>query len=134
MVSLLAARGIALGELVRQKLAVAEGGPISAADAGRMLGVSKATVLRRWHHHRLIGWNHGRLVRIPLWQFAGRKMVRGIEEILRIFGSDDQWRVMRYFLGNRLSLAHRRPIDLLREGMTVEVVSHAKAHAEENTW
>jgi hypothetical protein len=30
-----------------------------------------------------------------VWQFAGRRMLNGIEQTLQIFASDEQWRVMR---------------------------------------
>jgi hypothetical protein len=125
---------IVRGEVVRQRLATAEGGSISTAEAARRLGISEATALRRWHCHRLVGWRHGKAVRFPVWQFAGGQMLGGIEEILQILDSDDQWRVMLYFLGNRRSLAGRRPLDLLRGGKVAEAVNHAKAYAAENTW
>lgn len=125
---------IVRGEIVREKLATVEGGSISIAQTARQLGVSKTTVLRRWRHHRLIAWKLGRSVRVPTWQFVGRSTLKGIEEVLQIFKSNDQWRVMLYFLGNRSALAHRRPLDLLRRGKVTEVVAHAKAHAEDNTW
>ena len=128
------ADAIARGELVRRQLATAEGGSISTAQAARLLGLSKSTVLRRWHRYRLIAWKHGRSVRIPAWQFAGHKMLRGIEDVLQIFASDDQWRVMRYFLATRHSLIGRRPLDMLREGKTEEAVAHTKVYAAENTW
>ncbi len=110
---------IARGEIVRQKLAANEGGSVSAVQAARILGVSPATVLRRWRNHRLVAWKHGGSVRVPVWQFDGEKMLKGIEETLQIFASDDQWRVMRYFLGKRLSLGGCRPLDLLRAGMSL---------------
>ncbi|MGH7967213.1 MAG: excisionase family DNA-binding protein, partial [Limisphaerales bacterium] len=124
----------ALGEVVRQKLAADEGGSISTAQAARLVGVSKTTVLRRWSNHRLVAWKHGRAVRVPVWQFAGHKMLNGIEETLQIFVSNDQWRVMRYFLGKRLSLRDRSPLDLLRVGKVAAVIAHAKAYAADNTW
>lgn len=80
---------IARGEVVREKLAADEGGSISTAEAARLLGVSKTTVLRRWRNHRLVAWKDGRSVRVPVWQFAGHKMLKGIEETLQIFASDD---------------------------------------------
>jgi hypothetical protein len=54
--------------------------------------------------------------------------------VLAVLDSNDQWRVMLYFLSNRRSLAGRRPLDLLREGKTAEVMAHAKASAVENAW
>lgn len=128
------AAAIARGEVVRQKLAADEGGSVSSAQAARLRKISKATALRRWRRHRLVAWKQGKAVRFPVWQFAGGKMLPGIEEVLQILDSDDQWRVMLYFLGNRRSLAGRRPLDLLREGKVAEVVAHAKAYAAENTW
>lgn len=61
-------------------------------------------------------------------------MLKGIEETLQIFASNDQWRVMLYFLSNRRSLAGRRPLDLLREGEVAKVIAHAKAYTVENNW
>ncbi len=82
----------------------------------------------------MVGWSEDKTVRFPVWQFAGSKMLQGIVEVLQIFDSDDQWRVMRYFLGKRHSFADRRPLDLLREGKVAEVIAHAKAFAADNTW
>jgi hypothetical protein len=128
------AAAIARGEVVREKLAADEGGSVSTEQAARLLGESERSTLRLWRHHRLVGWKRGRSVRFPVWQFAGRKLLEGIEEVLQILDSDDQWRVMLYFLGNRRSLAGRRPLDLLREGKVAEVIAHAKAYADDNTW
>jgi excisionase family DNA binding protein len=131
---LLLAAALARGEAVRQKLAIAEGGPVSTAQAARLLGISQATVRRRWRAHRLMAWKQGRSLRFPVWQFAGGQVMKGIEEVLKIFHCDDQWRLMLYFLSDRLSLTGRRPLDLLRERKMAEVIDHAKAHAAENTW
>lgn len=130
------AAALARGEVVRRQLATDEGGSISTAQAARLLGVSPSTVLRRWRRHRLVAWTDGRSLRVPVWQFDGMKLLRGIEESLQVFASKDQWRVLRYFLGKRRSLGHRRPLDLLPEGKVAEVIAHAQAHAqpEENSW
>jgi hypothetical protein len=128
------AAAISRGDVVRQQLTVDEGGSVSTAETARLLGVAKSTVLRRWRAHRMVGWRQARAVRFPVWQFAGAKLLPEIEEILQIFHSDDQWRVMMYFLGNRLSLAGRRPLDLLREGKVPQVVAHAKAYAADDNW
>lgn len=122
------------GEAVMQQLAAAEGGSITTAQAARLLRVSQASVPRRWRAYRLVGWKQGRSLRVPVWQFDGRKVLKGVEPVLRMFRSNDQWRVMRYFLSSFSSLVGRRPLDLLREGKSAEVIAHAKAHIEENTW
>jgi hypothetical protein len=73
--------------------------------------------------------------RYPVWQFDRTGAIAsGIADVLRIFTSQDQWRVMRYFLGAREEFRGKRPLDLLREGEIDRVVDHAHRHAEENTW
>jgi len=128
------AAAIARGEKVRQQLAAEEGGSASSTDVAGLLRVAKSTVIRRWRSHRLVAWKQDRAVRFPRWQFDGARLLEGIEEILKTFHSDDQWRVMRYFLSKRVSLGDRRPLDLLREGNVTKVVAHAKAYAADNTW
>lgn len=128
------AAALARGKIVKERLAADEGGSISSMEVARLLGIARTTVLRRWHAHRLVAWKRERAVRFPLWQFEGTKLLRGIEEILKTFQSNDQWRVITYFLSKRLSLGGRRPLDLLREGKATEVVAHAKAYAADNTW
>lgn len=122
------------GEVVRQQLAADEGGSVSSAQAARLLGISKAAALRRWRAHRLVGWKQVKAVRFPVWQFAKDKVLEGIEAILQILDSDDHWRVMMYFLGRRLSLGSRLPLDLLRAGKAAKVIRHAHIYALDNTW
>jgi hypothetical protein len=123
---------IARGELARKKLTLAKGGPISCAETARLLGITEAAVIRQWHAHRLVGWEEGTAVQFPVWQFKGRTLLTGIEDVLQIFRSNDQWRMLRYFLGTRLSLNSGRPLYLLRRGQAAEVIRHASTYAEEN--
>lgn len=128
------ATAIARGEVVRKKLAAAEGGAISCAETARLLGITQAAVIRRWRGHRLVGWEEQNAVHFPAWQFQGRKLLLGIEDVLQMFRSHDQWRVMLYFLGTRRSLKNRRALDMLRCGEAAEVIKHASAYAQDNTW
>jgi hypothetical protein len=128
------AAAFARGKFAREKMAVAEGGSISCQAAAKLLGVSAASVVRRWRAYRLVGWTEGNVLHIPVWQFNGGKMLKGIEEILQIFQSHDQWRIMLYFLGNRRSLAKERPLDVLRRGESIKVIKHATDYALDNQW
>ena len=119
---------------LRKKLARAEGGSLSAGQAARLLGLTKATLLRRWRQHRIIGWKDGEEVGFPRWQFDQNKMLPGIREILNTFQSDDPWRVLLYFLSPRSSLADQRPLDLLRNGEIDRALRHARANLEGNVW
>ncbi len=122
------------GTEVIEKLKAAEGGAINGKRAALLLGTTEAAVRRRWRQYRLVAWQKGKRVFYPKWQFSGRGMLAGIAEILQIFRSDDQWRLMRYFLSKRRSLSQKRPLDLLRAGRVAEVLEHAKLHTQENTW
>jgi hypothetical protein len=128
------AAAIARGKLVVKKLAAAEGGAISCEETARLLGIPEAAVKRRWRDFRLVGWRELNVLHIPVWQFSGKKLLPGIEDVLKIFRSHDQWRVMLYFLGPRLSLNRLRPLDMLRCGEAAEVIKHATAYDQDDAW
>jgi hypothetical protein len=128
------AAAVARGKRLRKKMSVDEGGAISSAETSRLLGILENAVLERWRKHRLIGWTKGTGTFFPVWQFRGRKLLPGIEEVLKIFRSDDHWRVMAYFLCKRLSLEQKRPLDFLRSGKPAEIIAHAKRYAREDLW
>jgi hypothetical protein len=71
----------------------------------------------------------------PHWQFRRNgALLSGVAEVLQIFCSKDQWRLMRYFLAPRNQLNDRRPLDVLRAGQIAKLLAHARRHADENTW
>lgn len=84
---------------------------------------------------QIVSWSDGKGYLYPKWQFkrSSGGFLPGIREVLQVFKSDDEWRVMRYFLGSREFL-DGRPLDLLRDGRVDEVVTHARLHFAENTW
>lgn len=124
------------GQQLVKELQAAEGGSWTGKELKARFGFSSAALHSRRKDHRIGFWRdrrHG--FRYPTWQFdpAGA-LLPGIQEILQTFNSPDQWRIMRYFLTTRDQLGGRRPLDLLRDGQTAQVVQHAKRHAEESTW
>ena len=128
------AAALARGKIIRKKLMAAEGGAVSVAKAARLLGISKTAVLKRWQTYRLVGWSDGKNMHFPVWQFRDGKLLPGIKELLQIFRSDEQWRVLMYFLGNRESLKGERPLDLLRRGEASRAIEHATDYAQDGTW
>jgi hypothetical protein len=128
------AAAIARGKIVKLKIVAAEGGSITCKEVAGLLGISEKSVIRRWRNYRLVGWTNGKTVRFPVWQFSNGKLLPGIQEALQIFRSDDHWRVLIYFLGNRRSLAMKRPLDLLRCGEINKVIRHATDYAQANEW
>lgn len=121
-------------DLVRN-LAEAEGGSLSLEDAAVLLRISADRLGAHIRARRVVAWtDHEGKSRLPKWQFENGGLLVGVRQVLEIFRSEDEWRVMRYFLGTRQSLGSQRPLDLLRAREVGKVVTHAQAHFEENTW
>jgi len=124
------------GAAIVASMQQAEGGAYSSAQLGELLNLSAAVLHRRRNEHRIVYWRDPKNAYFyPRWQFneAGA-LLTGIQEILQTFNSQDEWRIMRYFLGSRHQLGGRRPLDLIRAGEIEAVLAHAQTHAAENTW
>ena len=126
----------AAGERLVKELQAAEGGAWTGQELQGRFNLTPATLHRRRKEHRIIYWRDARHeFHYPQWQFTpAGALLPGVQEVLQTFRSDDEWRLMSYFLGQRRQLGGRRPLDLLRAGERQKVLSHAKIHAEENTW
>jgi hypothetical protein len=124
------------GERIVAELQNADGGAWSGADLKSRWGLTAAVLHRRRKERRIVCWRDPRHnFFYPQWQFTeAGALLPGIQEILQIFNSDDEWRIMRYFLGPRKQLAGRRPLDLLRSGEMDAALAHAHNHGVENTW
>lgn len=124
------------GQKAVAQLQEAEGGAWTGAELEHHYDLSPANLHKRRAEQRIVWWKDAKnQFHYPKWQFndAGA-LLPGVQEVLQTFRSLDEWRVMRYFLGPRNQLADRTPLDLLRAGEVEKVVTHAKVHAEENTW
>lgn len=126
----------AVGEQIVGELQAAEGGSWTGQELQGRYKLTSAVLHRRRKEHRIIYWRDARNdFHYPKWQFTpSGASLPGIQEVLEMFQSQDEWRVMRYFLGKRAQLAGQRPLDLLRQGEVEKVIAHAKIHVEENTW
>jgi hypothetical protein len=124
------------GHKLREQLATAEGGAWSGLDLQKQFKLSPAVLHRRRKEHRIVYWRDAQHdFHYPKWQFTpAGALLPGLQEILELFGSDDEWRVIRYFLTPKRSLNNQRPMDLLQQGKSGQVIAHATTHAAENTW
>jgi hypothetical protein len=100
------------------------------------LGLTPATLHGRRKARRIVYWRDARHVFFyPRWQFTEAWALRpGIEKILKIFNSADEWRIMHYFLSPRRQLDGKKPLDLLRAGEVEKVISHAQNNFAEGSW
>lgn len=124
------------GRRAVESMMKAEGGAWTPAELAKLFGLSSATLHKRRISHGIVYWRDARnQFFYPKWQFneAGA-LLPGVPDVLQIFRSADEWRIMRYFLGPRSQLGERTPLDLLRAGEIGTVLAHAKLHVEKNTW
>jgi hypothetical protein len=114
----------------------AEGGSWIGGELGDLHQLSPANLHKRRAEHRIVWWKDAKnQFHYPKWQFTpAGTLRRGVQAVLQIFQSQDEWRIMRYFLGPRDQLAGHTPLDLVRKGEVEKVIAHAKRDAEENTW
>ena len=126
----------AAGERLVKGLQAAEGGAWTGQELQGRFNLTPAVLHRRRKEHRILFWRDAQHeFHYPQWQFTPTgALLPGVQEVLQTFRSNDEWRLMSYFLGQRRQLAGRRPLDLLRAGEKEKVLAHAKIHAEENTW
>lgn len=119
------------GIYARECLKKDEGGHISSREASRRLKVSQEETLKRYREGLLVGWRNGNQVRFPVWQFAKRGLLPGMQRVLEALRKscrNDDWARMLFFLGSRGSLEGRRPLDLVREGKIKQALNYAYEH------
>lgn len=127
------ANAVARGITVRQKLMGAEGGSLSAEEAAREIGISKTAILKRYQKGQVIAWREERqnAARFPVWQFKDRRVLDGLEEILKVLNGgsrlDDVGRML-FFLSRMGFLGGRRPLDCLRAGEVNKVLQAAEGY------
>ena len=98
--------------MVRQQMAVEEGGSISSDEAAHF-GVSKTAVLKRCQKGRLLAWREERqgAVRFPIWQFREGRGLQGLEQALAVLNQGhrlDDWGNVLFFLHTSGRLNNRR--------------------------
>lgn len=121
--------------LVRQ-MQKAEGGDWTGAELQNRFALTSATLHRRRAEHRIVFWRDAKEdFHYPKWQFTPTgALLPGLQEVLQIFRSADEWRLMRYFLTPRKQLDNQTPLALLQRDKRDRVIAHARTHGQENTW
>lgn len=129
-------RGLSSTKRIVAQMQTMEGGAWSEAELWKTFGLTSAAIRRRRKEHRIVYWRDDRAGYFyPRWQFTETgALLPSIREVLQMFRSQAEWRVMRYFLGQRKQLNNRRPLDLLRVDEIETVLDHARSHAAENMW
>lgn len=127
------ARAMARGLSVRENMAAADGGSMSADETARYLGLTKQSVLNLYHRGKLLGWKTEKqgAFRFPVWQFAEHGRLPGVAEALGKLNACrvlDDWGKIGFFLQQQGILGGRRALDLLREKKLDLVLRAAEAY------
>ena len=129
------AKAMARGLSIREKMAAAEGGTMSAEETARLLRLTKQSILNLYHGGKLLGWKTAKqgAIRFPVWQFADSEKLAGLDEVLSRLNSSgplDDWAKVGFFLQEHHLLHGKRPLDLLRENKLSPVLKAADAYVE----
>ena len=129
------AKAIARGLSVRERMAAEEGGSMFADETGRLLGMTKQSVLNLYHAGKLLGWRteKQRAIRFPVWQFVENRRLVGLEEVLAKLNAGgvlDDWGRIGFFLQSHGVVDNQRPLDLLRQNRLDLVLKAAEAYVE----
>jgi len=116
-------------------LKAADGGAFTEADILKK-GITSVEIQELCKAGAIVVWrDNENKEHFPKWQFTEQfKVMPGIQKALDIFKSTDQWRIMAYFLGRRVSLGNKTPLKMLQMGLEDQMLKHAQFHFEENTW
>ncbi len=115
----------------KRELLVAEGGTISAEEAGDLLGISRQAVDKARRAGRLLALNIRRAWRYPLWQFPDATILPGLREVLGSLRTMSPWVRAAFLLDRNAHLGNRRPLDLLKQAKVAEVIDVARAHGQQ---
>lgn len=117
----------------RRRLLEKEGGAVSAADLGRMLGgITPQAVNKRRKAGRLLGLPVGQnRFRYPVWQLEDGKVLSGFEDVLGVFGVESPWMRAAFLLGGNPRLGGERPLDEIKKGNVEAVKGAASAYGEQ---
>jgi len=119
------------GYEAKRKLIEENGGTLSAEKAGEVLGITRQAVEKRRQAGKLLALTIGRHgYRYPVWQFCESGTLPGLEQVLAVLASHDQWMQMAFFVGGNPRLDNRTPKEMLEDGEIERVLNAASVYGE----
>ncbi|MGH9749929.1 MAG: hypothetical protein ACRD6R_08405 [Candidatus Polarisedimenticolia bacterium] len=116
----------------RERLLEWGGGTLTAAEAARLLRISRQAVDKRRRAGKLLGLTVGRRgYAYPSWQFSDGGALPGLETVLETLRRHDPWMQMGFMLNKNDWLDGRIPLEELRRGRVDAVVDAARAYGEQ---
>jgi hypothetical protein len=114
------------GYEAKRKLIEQNGGTLSAEKVGELLGITRQTVEKRRQTGKLLALSIGRHgYRYPAWQFGESGTLPGLDQVLSVLASHDQWMQIAFFVSGNSRLNNRAPREILAAGEIDRVLSAA---------
>lgn len=117
----------------KRRLLEADGGSVSAEEAGRLLGISRQAVDKKRRGGHLVALPIGARQRYPVWQFQDGAVLPGLAGVLAALATASPWLKAAFFVGRNARLGRKRPLDLLRQGRVDDVMRAARTYGEHGT-
>jgi len=127
------AEALARGAALKQELLAAGGGPWSAGQVARTLGISRQAVDKRRQRRALLAVPSGAGDYLyPACQFTPDGVLPGLDEFLRSFPDpeEDPWTQLSVLLAPAESLSGQSALDVLRAGDTEGAAGVARTFGE----
>ena len=117
----------------KRRLLEADGGTVSAEEAGRMLGISRQAVDKKRRVGRLVALPIVARQRYPVWQFKDGAILPGLAGVLAALTTASPWVKAAFFVSRNARLGGKRPLDLLRQDRVDDVMRAARIYGEHGT-
>jgi hypothetical protein len=107
------------------------GGALSAVQVAKTLGISWQMVETRRRTEKLLAVSTGRHgYRYPAWQFDESGVLPGLEDVLKVLATHDEWMQVAFFVSRNQRLSNRTPVETLKVGRVDLVLDAAEVYGE----
>jgi hypothetical protein len=115
----------------KRRLIEEHGGALTAEQVAEIIGISRQAVDKRRRAGKLLAISTGRHgFRYPVWQFDESGMLPGLEDVLSVLATHDEWAQTIFFLGKNPRLGDRSPLEMLKTGKLKQVLDSAQVYGE----
>lgn len=114
------------GAGMKRALLRAEGGVMPGPELARHLGITPQALGKRREKGQVFWMAAGDGYCYPAFQLGPDGLLPGLREVLAAFTEGDPWVRVNFMLTGDARLGGRRPLDVLREGGTADVVMAAR--------
>jgi hypothetical protein len=113
----------------KRRLIEENGGTLTAEHVSQHLGITRQAVEKRRRAGKLIALTMGRHgYRYPVWQLTKSGVLPGLDKVLAVLASHDEWMQTAFFVSANPRLGGRTPIERLKAGELESVLDAAETY------